>query len=186
MLCAMLWAVFVASCSQRRCSVLQWNPDVATQLVVASEDDRTPTLQMWDLRNHHSPVKEFVGHVKVGRSNSSHGSSHDSCVHKPCGTNGMSCIQSPSISTCSVGIVIAGPVCYHEAAAAVMKHINCENTPCSRCILMFTEHPACAVLCCPAGCAGHVVVPPGPQPAAELLQGPAHHLLGRQHHRHCL
>lgn len=52
-------------CSQRRCSVLQWNPDVATQLVVASEDDRTPTLQMWDLRNSMSPVKEFVGHVKV-------------------------------------------------------------------------------------------------------------------------
>lgn len=51
--------------SQRRCSVLQWNPDVATQLVVASEDDRTPTLQMWDLRNSMSPVKEFVGHVKV-------------------------------------------------------------------------------------------------------------------------
>lgn len=50
--------------SQRRCSVLQWNPDVATQLVVASEDDRTPTLQMWDLRNSMSPVKEFVGHVK--------------------------------------------------------------------------------------------------------------------------
>lgn len=52
-------------CSQRRCSVLAWNPDVATQLVVASEDDRTPTLQMWDLRNSMSPVKEFVGHVKV-------------------------------------------------------------------------------------------------------------------------
>jgi hypothetical protein len=53
-------------CSQRRCSVLQWNPDVATQLVVASDDDRTPTLQMWDLRNSMTPVKEFVGHTKVG------------------------------------------------------------------------------------------------------------------------
>jgi hypothetical protein len=51
--------------SQRRCSVLQWNPDVATQLVVASDDDRSPTLQMWDLRNSMSPVKEFVGHTKV-------------------------------------------------------------------------------------------------------------------------
>jgi len=50
--------------SQRRCSVLQWNPDVATQLVVASDDDRSPTLQMWDLRNSMSPVKEFVGHMK--------------------------------------------------------------------------------------------------------------------------
>lgn len=54
------------ACSQRRCSVLQWNPDVATQLVVASDDDRTPTLQMWDLRNSMTPVKEFVGHTKVG------------------------------------------------------------------------------------------------------------------------
>lgn len=60
-------AAAAAAClhSQRRCSVLQWNPDVATQLVVASDDDRSPTLQMWDLRNSMSPVKEFVGHTKV-------------------------------------------------------------------------------------------------------------------------
>jgi len=51
--------------SQRRASVLQWNPEVATQLVVASDDDRSPTLQMWDLRNSVSPLKEFVGHSKV-------------------------------------------------------------------------------------------------------------------------
>ncbi|KAG1669386.1 hypothetical protein FOA52_004037 [Chlamydomonas sp. UWO 241] len=48
----------------RRASVLQWNPEVATQLVVASDDDRSPTLQMWDLRNSVSPLKEFVGHTK--------------------------------------------------------------------------------------------------------------------------
>lgn len=52
--------------STRRASVLQWNPEVATQLVVASDDDRSPTLQMWDLRNSVSPLKEFVGHTKVG------------------------------------------------------------------------------------------------------------------------
>eukprot|EP00798_Chlamydomonas_sp_ICE-L_P017882 gene17882-24273_t len=45
--------------SQRRASVLQWNPEVATQLVVASDDDRSPTLQMWDLRNSVSPIQEF-------------------------------------------------------------------------------------------------------------------------------
>eukprot|EP00798_Chlamydomonas_sp_ICE-L_P021383 gene21383-28331_t len=50
---------------QRRASVLQWNPDVATQLIVASDDDRSPTLQMWDLRNSVSPLKEFVGHSKM-------------------------------------------------------------------------------------------------------------------------
>lgn len=51
--------------SQRRCSAVQWNPEVATQLVVASDDDRSPTLQMWDLRNSASPIAEFVGHTKV-------------------------------------------------------------------------------------------------------------------------
>ncbi|PNH06272.1 Protein transport protein Sec31A [Tetrabaena socialis] len=51
--------------SQRRASAIQWNPEIATQLIVASDDDRSPTLQMWDLRNSVSPLKEFVGHHKV-------------------------------------------------------------------------------------------------------------------------
>jgi hypothetical protein len=45
--------------------VLHWHPDEARQLVVASDDDRSPTLQMWDLRNSAAPLKEFVGHTKV-------------------------------------------------------------------------------------------------------------------------
>eukprot|EP00963_Diacronema_lutheri_P007132 scaffold626_cov337-Pavlova_lutheri.AAC.17 len=49
---------------KRRCSALQWNPEVATQLIVASDDDRAPSLQVWDLRNSISPVREFVGHQK--------------------------------------------------------------------------------------------------------------------------
>ncbi|KAL1564370.1 Protein transport protein Sec31B [Salvia divinorum] len=49
---------------RRRCSVLQWNPDVATQLIVASDEDSSPSLRMWDVRNIMSPVKEFVGHTK--------------------------------------------------------------------------------------------------------------------------
>ncbi|CAN6442260.1 unnamed protein product [Victoria cruziana] len=49
---------------RRRCSVLQWNPDVATQLIVASDDDRFPSLRVWDMRNTISPMKEFVGHSK--------------------------------------------------------------------------------------------------------------------------
>ncbi|KAF3437366.1 hypothetical protein FNV43_RR20119 [Rhamnella rubrinervis] len=49
---------------RRRCSVLQWNPDVATQLVVASDEDGSPALRLWDMRNVMSPVKEFVGHTK--------------------------------------------------------------------------------------------------------------------------
>ncbi|OUZ99287.1 WD40 repeat [Macleaya cordata] len=50
--------------NRRRCSVLQWNPDVATQLIVASDDDNSPSLRLWDVRNTISPVKEFVGHTK--------------------------------------------------------------------------------------------------------------------------
>jgi hypothetical protein len=61
----------LAACSQRRCSALQWNPDIATQLIVASDDDRSPTLQMWDLRNSVSPLKEFVAHTKVSRTSRS-------------------------------------------------------------------------------------------------------------------
>ncbi|OWM78412.1 hypothetical protein CDL15_Pgr016136 [Punica granatum] len=49
---------------RKRCSVLQWNPDVATQLVVASDEDSSPTLRLWDMRNIMSPVKEFVGHTR--------------------------------------------------------------------------------------------------------------------------
>ncbi|CAH9098983.1 unnamed protein product [Cuscuta epithymum] len=49
---------------RRRCSVLQWHPDFATQLIVASDEDSSPSLTMWDMRNVMSPVKEFVGHTK--------------------------------------------------------------------------------------------------------------------------
>ncbi|KAH1073584.1 hypothetical protein J1N35_025912 [Gossypium stocksii] len=49
---------------RRRSSVLQWHPDVATQLIVASDEDGSPALRLWDMRNIMSPVKEFVGHTK--------------------------------------------------------------------------------------------------------------------------
>eukprot|EP00268_Persea_americana_P017116 TRINITY_DN181_c0_g1_i12.p1 TRINITY_DN181_c0_g1~~TRINITY_DN181_c0_g1_i12.p1 ORF type:complete len:1148 (-),score=249.03 TRINITY_DN181_c0_g1_i12:606-4049(-) len=48
----------------KRCSVLQWNPDLSTQLIVASDDDSSPSLRLWDMRNTISPLKEFVGHTK--------------------------------------------------------------------------------------------------------------------------
>ncbi|XP_068661823.1 protein transport protein SEC31 homolog B-like isoform X1 [Aristolochia californica] len=49
---------------RRRCSVLQWHPDNATHLIVASDDDNYPSLSAWDVRNTISPIKEFVGHNK--------------------------------------------------------------------------------------------------------------------------
>nr|XP_043619010.1 protein transport protein SEC31 homolog B-like isoform X2 [Erigeron canadensis] len=49
---------------RRRCSVLQWHPDFATQLIVASDDDSSPSLRIWDMRNTMSPLRELVGHTK--------------------------------------------------------------------------------------------------------------------------
>ncbi|KAM7267529.1 hypothetical protein ACFE04_009695 [Oxalis oulophora] len=49
---------------RRRCSVLQWHPDNTTQLVVASDDDNSPSLKLWDVRHVLAPLKEFVGHTK--------------------------------------------------------------------------------------------------------------------------
>ncbi|MCO5588868.1 hypothetical protein L7F22_042828 [Adiantum nelumboides] len=50
--------------NRRPCAALEWNPEGATQLIVASADDKSPSLQVWDLRNSISPVKELVGHTK--------------------------------------------------------------------------------------------------------------------------
>jgi len=50
--------------SRNRCSAVAWHPDVATQLIVAYDDDRHPSLQMWDLRNVQYPFKEASGHTK--------------------------------------------------------------------------------------------------------------------------
>ena len=49
--------------TRTRGSAFAWHPNVATQLVVASEDDRHPSLQLWDLRNSSSPIREFTGHT---------------------------------------------------------------------------------------------------------------------------
>ncbi|RLN35479.1 hypothetical protein C2845_PM03G14960 [Panicum miliaceum] len=49
---------------RRKSSVLQWNPDMSTQLIVASDDDSSPSLRVWDVRKTISPVREFVGHSK--------------------------------------------------------------------------------------------------------------------------
>lgn len=49
---------------QMHCSGMLWHPDVATQLVLASEDDRLPVIQMWDLRFATSPLKVFENHTR--------------------------------------------------------------------------------------------------------------------------
>ncbi|KAI5748666.1 hypothetical protein M8J76_001088 [Diaphorina citri] len=43
------------------CSV-SWNPDIATQLCLASEDDSHPVVEIWDLRFATTPIKVLQGH----------------------------------------------------------------------------------------------------------------------------
>ena len=50
------------SASRMRTKVVAWHPDVATQLCLASEDDHTPVIQVWDLRLASSPIKTLEGH----------------------------------------------------------------------------------------------------------------------------
>lgn len=52
------------SSGRRRCSSIAWNPEIATQVMVSSDDDLSTTLQLWDLRNAVSPVAELAGHHK--------------------------------------------------------------------------------------------------------------------------
>ncbi|KAI1905323.1 hypothetical protein AGOR_G00014910 [Albula goreensis] len=50
--------------NRMHCSGLAWHPEVATQLVLASEDDRMPVIQMWDLRFATSPLKVLENHTR--------------------------------------------------------------------------------------------------------------------------
>lgn len=50
--------------NRMHCSGMLWHPDVATQLVLASEDDRLPVIQMWDLRFATSPLKVMESHTR--------------------------------------------------------------------------------------------------------------------------
>uniref|UniRef100_A0A182XC07 Protein transport protein Sec31A n=1 Tax=Anopheles quadriannulatus TaxID=34691 RepID=A0A182XC07_ANOQN len=48
--------------SRIRWRVAQWHPEVATQLWLASEEDQSPTVQLWDLRYATAPAKTFQIH----------------------------------------------------------------------------------------------------------------------------
>ncbi|XP_061612011.1 protein transport protein Sec31A isoform X2 [Phyllopteryx taeniolatus] len=50
--------------NRMHCSGMVWHPEVATQLVLASEDDRLPVIQMWDLRFATSPLKVLENHTR--------------------------------------------------------------------------------------------------------------------------
>ena len=50
--------------SPRRVAGIAWAPNAQTSLVLASDDDRSPTLQFWDLRYKDAAKLEYVGHSR--------------------------------------------------------------------------------------------------------------------------
>ncbi|XP_028936630.1 protein transport protein Sec31B isoform X1 [Ornithorhynchus anatinus] len=50
--------------NRMHCSAMAWHPEVATQLVLSSEDDRLPVIQVWDLRFASSPLKVLENHSR--------------------------------------------------------------------------------------------------------------------------
>ncbi|XP_040180837.1 protein transport protein Sec31A isoform X9 [Rana temporaria] len=50
--------------NRMHCSGMAWHPDVATQMVLSSEDDRLPVIQMWDLRFASSPFRVMENHTR--------------------------------------------------------------------------------------------------------------------------
>ncbi|XP_015607980.1 protein transport protein Sec31A isoform X2 [Cephus cinctus] len=50
--------------SRVRWKVVQWHPEVATQLCLASEDDQSPVIELWDLRFATSPLKTLQSHQR--------------------------------------------------------------------------------------------------------------------------
>ncbi|PWN51119.1 hypothetical protein IE53DRAFT_314480 [Violaceomyces palustris] len=54
----------LAAGGRRGMSAVCWHPDTPTRLVTASEDDSSPVIMLWDLRNSRAPEKIMTGHDK--------------------------------------------------------------------------------------------------------------------------
>ncbi|XP_009999129.1 PREDICTED: protein transport protein Sec31B [Chaetura pelagica] len=50
--------------NRMHCSGMAWHPEVATQLVLSSECDRLPVIQIWDLRFATSPLSQLERHTR--------------------------------------------------------------------------------------------------------------------------
>ncbi|OSX63731.1 hypothetical protein POSPLADRAFT_1169143 [Postia placenta MAD-698-R-SB12] len=59
-----LGASGMAMGGRRGMSDVAWHPDNATRLVTSSEDDTSPVIMVWDLRNARAPEKILTGHEK--------------------------------------------------------------------------------------------------------------------------
>ncbi|KAH9930495.1 uncharacterized protein BXZ73DRAFT_101867 [Epithele typhae] len=54
----------IAVGGRRGMSDVAWHPDIPTRLVTSSEDDASPVIMVWDLRNARAPEKILTGHEK--------------------------------------------------------------------------------------------------------------------------
>lgn len=50
---------------QIKSHLISWNPEIATQLCLSSEDDHSPVIQLWDLRYATSPLRVFEKHQRL-------------------------------------------------------------------------------------------------------------------------
>ncbi|CAH2321830.1 transport Sec31B isoform X1 [Pelobates cultripes] len=50
--------------NRMHCSGMMWHPEIPTQLILSSEDDRLPVIQVWDLRFASSPLKMLENHTR--------------------------------------------------------------------------------------------------------------------------
>ncbi|XP_050440594.1 protein transport protein Sec31A isoform X2 [Adelges cooleyi] len=83
--------------SKFRWKSMSWNPNIATQLCIASEDDQYPVIQLWDLRYASSPVKNLIGHQKGVLSIA--WCSNDANLLISCGKDNRVCLWNPSSET---------------------------------------------------------------------------------------
>lgn len=51
-----------------RCSALEWHPEIATQIIVACDEDQDSGATLWDLRNASAPVMSYIHHGPNGVS----------------------------------------------------------------------------------------------------------------------
>lgn len=54
----------LAAGGRRGMSAVAWHPGVATRVATASEDDASPVIMLWDLRNSRAPERILTGHDK--------------------------------------------------------------------------------------------------------------------------
>ncbi|KDR76547.1 hypothetical protein GALMADRAFT_66967 [Galerina marginata CBS 339.88] len=81
---------------RRGMSDIAWHPDNATRVVTASEDDSSPIIMVWDLRNARAPEKILTGHEKGVLSLS--WCKHDADLLLSCGKDNRALCWNPQTS----------------------------------------------------------------------------------------